>query len=74
MPRVAALLDVQQISDITAIDSEDSRFLKYVLSPPDILTVDSLRSADLRRKRDPHSTIIRQHQNTDREKYSFCRS
>lgn len=24
MPRVAALLDVQQISDITAIDSEDS--------------------------------------------------
>ena len=24
MPRVAALLDVQQISDITAIESEDS--------------------------------------------------
>ena len=25
MPRVAALLDVQQISDITAIESEDSK-------------------------------------------------
>lgn len=25
MPRVAALLDTQQISDITAVESEDSR-------------------------------------------------
>ena len=28
MPRVAALLDVQQISDITAIESEDSKLLR----------------------------------------------
>ena len=26
MPRVAALLDVQQVSDITGIESEDSTF------------------------------------------------
>ena len=29
LPRVAALLDVQQISDITAIESEDSRFQQF---------------------------------------------
>lgn len=27
MPRVAALLDTQQVSDITAIENEDSKFL-----------------------------------------------
>jgi electron transfer flavoprotein alpha subunit len=27
MPRVAALLDTQQLSDITGIESEDSRFM-----------------------------------------------
>ena len=29
MPRVAALLDVQQISDITAIESEDSKWGEF---------------------------------------------
>jgi len=33
MPRVAALLDVQQISDITKIDSEDSTPLDCSVRP-----------------------------------------
>ena len=31
MPRVAALMDVQQVSDITGIESEDSTFLPTLL-------------------------------------------
>lgn len=30
LPRVAALLDVSQVSDITGIESEDSTFLKEI--------------------------------------------
>lgn len=40
MPRVAALLDSQQISDIIAVESEDSMFIR----PNDRLT---LRESDL---------------------------
>jgi electron transfer flavoprotein alpha subunit len=38
LPRVAALLDVQQISDITAIESEDSMW------PPDRVSLDYVMS------------------------------
>jgi len=41
MPRVAALLDVQQISDITAIESEDSTFIPPPSSPSHLPPVSS---------------------------------
>lgn len=31
MPRVAALFDVQQVSDITKIESEDSELLSFMI-------------------------------------------
>lgn len=51
LPRVAALLDVQQISDITAIESEDSmlKLQAWEFNPGSELTVNSFRSTHLRR-------------------------
>ena len=48
MPRVAALLDVQQISDITAIESEDSALHLYEINLGIMLILRSFCSPDLR--------------------------
>ena len=59
MPRVAALLDVQQISDITAIESEDSMSYKRSFSGEALLTADSLRATNICRQRNPDSAVVR---------------
>ena len=57
LPRVAALLDVQQISDVMEIKSEDSKrnFLFWVVFTD---AGNSLRTADIRRKCYSDSTVI----------------
>lgn len=61
MPRVAALLDVQQISDITSIESEDSMSPMFcpVIHVHHKLTPSSVRPPHLRRQRNPHRPIFR---------------
>ncbi|MCJ1309289.1 Electron transfer flavoprotein alpha-subunit [Agyrium rufum] len=59
MPRIAALLDVQQISDITSIESEDT-FVRPIYAGNAILTVqstDSIKLITVRATAFPHAEI-----------------
>ena len=70
LPRVAALLDVQQISDIMKVESEDSKSLytnttlyAYLVSPRvNTNYSSSIHPPNLRRQRHPNSPIHRPHQ------------
>jgi electron transfer flavoprotein alpha subunit len=57
MPRVAAILDTQQISDVMGIENENSecrviKTLFYVLMSP------SIRTTNLCRERYPHRPVV----------------
>jgi electron transfer flavoprotein alpha subunit len=66
LPRVAAMLDVQQISDIMAIEGEDSMTTLLPRRCNHANIVFSIRPTNLRRQRHPHSPIHRPHQTPHR--------
>ena len=70
MPRVAAILDSQQISDITAIESDDSRFSQdLVESLADHIS--SFCTPNLCRQCNSYGQVIGQDQNDHSEKYGI---
>lgn len=58
MPRVSALLDSQQVSDITGIESEDSGW-RHTTQRGAVLTFGSLCSPNLRRQRHHDGPVVR---------------
>lgn len=66
LPRVAAMLDVQQISDIMAIESEDSTSYPLLSECTFTDTSSSIRPPHLRRQRHTYRPVLRPHQTPHR--------
>jgi electron transfer flavoprotein alpha subunit len=67
LPRVAALLDVQQLSDVMSIESEDSELgISQLVGVAVLTSHSSFRPTHIRGQRDPYRAEQRLYQTTNR--------